>query len=347
MDRRRAGWALAALLAAGVASAAIQGPPVYTYTGAAPSGACVGSRVWIDALGSGVYYCNAGTWASLSMGGAPPGGSGSELQVRAGPATFGAYAGSACSADRYATSLGVSGSLACGQVSVAGLAATGSPSSATYLRGDGTWSSPSGGGGSANYTAVLLDFGATESDDLATTVVTGQTWVTANSRIMCAPTMHATTSRAEGAEDAAIEGLTVAVHSKVVGVGFTVTAAATSGLGTTGKYQVVCSGAADWAVLTASAAPATEGCGCTGVGSCGCNTGYVTCSATGGTGSYSFAWTVDDGSVTISDSALPTSRFGASGTIPGSISPTATCTVSDGIATATKTVPLTITFDAL
>lgn len=69
MDRRRAGLAVALLLAAGLARAATQGPPVYAYTGAAPSGSCTGTRVWIDALGSGTYYCNAGTWAAASAGG--------------------------------------------------------------------------------------------------------------------------------------------------------------------------------------------------------------------------------------------------------------------------------------
>ena len=51
----------------GVAQAATQGPPAYVYTGAAPSGACSGTRVWIDALGSGTYYCNAGTWTQVGV----------------------------------------------------------------------------------------------------------------------------------------------------------------------------------------------------------------------------------------------------------------------------------------
>lgn len=48
------------------------GAPAYTYTGAAPTGACVGSRVWIDALGTGTYYCNGGTWAAVTAGGGAP-----------------------------------------------------------------------------------------------------------------------------------------------------------------------------------------------------------------------------------------------------------------------------------
>lgn len=71
MGRYRYGAALAVLLASG-ALAATQGPPVYVYTGTAPSGACAGDRVWIDALGTGTYYCNAGTWTAAPSGGTVP-----------------------------------------------------------------------------------------------------------------------------------------------------------------------------------------------------------------------------------------------------------------------------------
>lgn len=69
MAHRRPGLVVALLLAAGVARAATQGPPVYTYTGTAPSGSCSGTRVLIDAGGTGTYYCNAGTWALITAGG--------------------------------------------------------------------------------------------------------------------------------------------------------------------------------------------------------------------------------------------------------------------------------------
>ena len=118
MDRRRAGWAVAAVLAAGVAAAATQGPPAYVYTGAAPSGACTGTRVWIDALGSGTYYCNAGTWAPITLG-------------NASTATALATNPTDCGAGTKATAIDASGNLTCSAVAVADLSATGTPSSAT------------------------------------------------------------------------------------------------------------------------------------------------------------------------------------------------------------------------
>ena len=66
--------------------------------------------------------------------------------------------------------------------------------------------------------------------------------MTATTKLSCSPTLYATTSRAEGAEDAIIEGLTVAVHSRVAGTGFTVAAAAAQNLGTTGIYKINCIG---------------------------------------------------------------------------------------------------------
>jgi hypothetical protein len=87
---------------------------------------------------------------------------------------------------------------------------------------------------------VILDFGANGSE-LVSTVVTGQAWVAANSEIVCSPTMVATADRIEGAEDAVIEGLTVAAHTRVVGTGFTVTAGASQGVAI-GKYAIHCVG---------------------------------------------------------------------------------------------------------
>lgn len=48
-------------------------------------------------------------------------------------------------------------------VSIAGISATGTPSSTTYLRGDGTWSTPSGGGTSLSGTGYVKMSGTTPS----------------------------------------------------------------------------------------------------------------------------------------------------------------------------------------
>lgn len=95
-------------------------------------------------------------------------------------------------------------------------------------------------GGGANSVEVIVDFGATGNTNVST-VVTGQAWVAAGSEISCAPTLVATADRIEGAEDAVLEGITVAAHSRVVGTGFTVTAGAALGRAI-GKYAVHCLG---------------------------------------------------------------------------------------------------------
>lgn len=97
----------------------------------------------------------------------------------------------------------------------------------------------SGGGGSANTVEVDVDFST--GLDTASTVVTGQAWVTGTSIIVCVPTALATSSRAEGDEDSAIEQLVAVVHSRVAGVGFTLLVAAP--LTTTGIYKFHCTGA--------------------------------------------------------------------------------------------------------
>lgn len=93
-----------------------------------------------------------------------------------------------------------------------------------------------GGGGAA--VEVDVDFGA--GADTVTTVVTGQSWVTATSVILCAPTALATSSREEGAEDAVLEQLHAAIHTRVDGVGFTLLVAAP--LTSTGVFKFHCHG---------------------------------------------------------------------------------------------------------
>lgn len=77
-------------------------------------------------------------------------------------------------------------------------------------------------GASINFLDVTVVFAT--GNTTASTVVTGQAWVTAASKILCAPALLAATGRSEGAEDALIEGLTGAAHTRSAGVGFTLTA---------------------------------------------------------------------------------------------------------------------------
>lgn len=118
---------------------------------------------------------------------------------------------------------------------------TGAGVSCSVSGGVATLTSSGGGAGSANVVEVEVDFGS-GGDTSTSTVVTGQAWVGATSVIVCAPTLLATADRAEGAEDAIIEGLTVAVHSRVAATGFTVAAGLQQGKAY-GKFKVHCTGA--------------------------------------------------------------------------------------------------------
>lgn len=104
----------------------------------------------------------------------------------------------------------------------------------------GTISVP-GGGGSANVVSVTVDFGSTGAT-VARTVVTGQTWVSTGSVIVCTPTLFASADRIDGAEDAMIEGLTVSAYARVAGTGFTIAASPHAGRAFR-KFTLHCTGA--------------------------------------------------------------------------------------------------------
>jgi hypothetical protein len=90
-----------------------------------------------------------------------------------------------------------------GATPVISLSATGSPSGTTFLRGDNTWATPSGGGGSANFVADTATF-AGKSDALKTVTAA---WASGSSNIICA---------ADG-EEASVEGAQFVVTSKAAG----------------------------------------------------------------------------------------------------------------------------------
>lgn len=94
--------------------------------------------------------------------------------------------------------------------------------------------------GAGNFLEVEVDFGATGSTNASTTV-TGQTWVTGTSKIWCVVTGLATADRAEGAEDAMLEGIQGQISNRSAGVGFILKASPRQG-NALGKYLFHCSG---------------------------------------------------------------------------------------------------------
>lgn len=82
--------------------------------------------------------------------------------------------------------------------------------------------------GAASTVEVTVDFGA--FDTTASTVVTGQAWVTAASKIV---------ANVFGTEDALLDQVSVTISDRVVGVGFTVIAHAPEGSSGTHTVHVL------------------------------------------------------------------------------------------------------------
>jgi hypothetical protein len=198
----------------------------------------------------------------------------------------------------------------------------------------------------------LVDFG-TEATN-ASLVVTGQAWVTASSVIVCSPSLVATSSHAEGAEDPLLEGLTVAAHTRVVGTGFTVAASVANGVGN-GVYAIDCTGGDGSAVssLSASATPTSVSGYCSALsGSCTATTASSTCAGTGGSGSYTYAWSSVSGDAATANSptsaASTFSRTQVVVVAPGGVfTGSMRCTVNDGFTTATADVVATTTHERI
>lgn len=96
-----------------------------------------------------------------------------------------------------------------------------------------------GGGGGGNFLEQEVNFGATPTTNISV-AVTGATWVTATTKILCNATMLATSDRGEGQDDAVVEELTCSPHTRVVGTGFTLACHAPQD--TTGRYKIHCTG---------------------------------------------------------------------------------------------------------
>ena len=153
-----------------------------------------------------------------------PATSGSTVLLGNGAGGTANFTGSSCASNRYVTSTSTAGAHTCGQVTVSGLSATGTPSSTTYLRGDGTWSTPAGGG--ANFVSDTITF--TGGSDATRTVTAA--WATGSSTIIC----HSTS------EEGSVERLDVTPITLGSG-SFTVRASVMQGTHT-GSLSFTCTG---------------------------------------------------------------------------------------------------------
>lgn len=126
--------------------------------------------------------------------------------------------------------------IAAGVVGVSHLSATGTPSATTYLRGDNTWATPAGGSGNSVEVTVTMP---SDGSGWAQAVVTGQTWVTGTSKIVCQPFNDGGDSNNTD-EVYSLAEFSATTSTRVVSTGFTLTAASPNGV--TGTFKFHCLG---------------------------------------------------------------------------------------------------------
>lgn len=145
------------------------------------------------------------------------------------------YTGAICT-NQFIRALSASGAATCasvnlatdvtGLLAIASINATGTPSATTFLRGDGTWATPPGGGTGGNYLTDTVTF-AGKSD--ATKTVTAA-WATTSSYIVCGA----------GSEEGSVEAMQVVPITRAAG-SFTVRAYVLQGTHT-GALTFYCTG---------------------------------------------------------------------------------------------------------
>lgn len=121
-------------------------------------------------------------------------------------------------------------------VTPATITATGTPDATTYLRGDGTWAAPASGSGNAVEVTVAMP---SDGSGWAQTVVTGQAWVTATSKIVCQPFNDGGDSNNTD-EVYSLAEFSATTSTRVASTGFTLTAASPNGV--TGTFKFHCLG---------------------------------------------------------------------------------------------------------
>lgn len=109
------------------------------------------------------------------------------------------------------------------------------PPNATYW--DVTAQKGDTGSISVSGTIVEVDFGTSGLDTYTETIVTGQTWLDSNVKLVAC--LYGENSGDRSIEDGVIEGIVVSVSNIIENVGFTVSAYAPEGAGGIYKIQVI------------------------------------------------------------------------------------------------------------
>lgn len=119
-------------------------------------------------------------------------------------------------------------------VAIADMSATGTPSATTYLRGDNTWATPAGGGGSTVSGQATVNFGAITQEDSYATVTVNTTSALTASIITVTPS--GVTTADHDPDDYQWDNISGYVSNIINGVSFDIIGVAPNG--TWGNYKM-------------------------------------------------------------------------------------------------------------